>query len=134
MVLRSITLISLMALIVINTGCASPVSTVSATPSPAKNADVIAAKPNTTKRQTIRLRTGQVATLTGGVFIKTDDVDGLLVWAKKNGYEATKDRYSSGTVHIASSPADSIAIAKVVVKVPGVSKAEPNYSVPMVKK
>lgn len=93
-----------------------------------------AAKPSAKPVHMIKLSTGQMARLTGGVYVKAKDPYAVLAWAVENGHTAKKDAFSSDVVHIESAPSESVALANVVGKLDGVTTAAPNYKVPKVVK
>lgn len=82
----------------------------------------------------ITLSTGQIATLTGGVYVNATDASPVLAWAVSNGYIAFQDQYIANAIHVETTVEKSIEVAGLIGKIEGVTTAMPNYRVPVVPK
>ena len=89
---------------------------------------------DSTENLTVTLATGQEVTLTGGVYVKTDNVAGVLAWALTNGYVALEEEYVAGAITIQTTPGQSVSVANAVAELEGVTTAAPKYKSKLVTK
>ncbi|MDQ7068388.1 MAG: hypothetical protein Q9M40_10690 [Sulfurimonas sp.] len=89
---------------------------------------------STTQANQVTLATGETVTITGGVYVKSTNPDAVVLWATQSGYEAKKDRYIKGAVHIQTPANESIAVANAVAQLEGVTTAAPKYARALIAK
>ena len=82
---------------------------------------------DSTENLIVTLATGQEVTLTGDVYVQTDDVAGVLAWALTNGYVALEEEYVAGAITIQTTPGQSVSVANAVAEIEGVTTAAPKY-------
>lgn len=82
----------------------------------------------------VTLATGEEITLTGGVYVKTEDIESILKWAETNGYEARVDEYTEGAIHIETTVEQSISIANSISRLEGVTTSAPKFQRKLIAK
>lgn len=76
----------------------------------------------------VKLATGNKATVVGGVYVKTSEVQIVLDWASENGYIAKEHQVIKGAVKVKTTPSQAIEVATKIAKLSGVTTAAPTLA------